>query len=123
MGKKAVVLLSAGLLAAGVFSGLLFAQPLQLDYSTYLGGTGNVVFSEIGRSIAVAGGEAYVTGSAVSLDFPTVNPYQAGKGGGEDDVFVSKFSSDGSTLIYSTYLGGSNNATGLVSTSKMPTPT
>ncbi len=111
MKNKAAFFLLEGLLAAGITfnSGFLFAQPLQLDYSTYLGGTGSVAYFENGRSIAVAAGEAYVTGPVYSTNFPTVNPYQAAKGGGAEDAFISKFSSDGSTLIYSTYLGGSGD--------------
>ena len=75
---------------------------LSLSYSTYLGGGGN----EEGEGIAVDDrGNAYVTGWTQSSDFPTQNPYQTHRGGG--DVFVTKLSPSG-TLIYSTYLGGSN---------------
>ncbi len=49
-------------------------------------------------------GAAYVTGRTGSTDFPTQNPYQGDQGG--DDVFVTKLSPDGQSLIYSTYLGG-----------------
>jgi hypothetical protein len=76
-----------------------------LVYSTYLGGNGG----DQGHGIAVdAAGHAYVTGSTVSTDFPTANPLQAGSGGfGFADAFVAKLTSDGSALVYSTYLGGS----------------
>src|SRR5205814_8581928 len=41
--------------------------------------------------IAVDGeGNAYVTGQTQSLDFPTVNPFQAAYGGGNFDAFVTK---------------------------------
>jgi hypothetical protein len=74
-----------------------------LIYSTYLGGSDY----ENGSCIVVdASGNAFVTGSTVSLDFPTLNPYQIDQSG--DDVFVTKLSSSGSSLIYSTYLGGSS---------------
>ena len=50
---------------------------------------------------------SYVTGRTDSTDFPTtidvVQPVAAGEG----DVFVTKFNPTGSTLLYSTYLGGS----------------
>jgi hypothetical protein len=73
-----------------------------LVYSTYLGGSG----SECGNGIAVdSAGNAYVTGSTTSTDFPTMNPLQSAFGGNQD-AFVAKVNPDGSTLVYSTYLGG-----------------
>ena len=48
-----------------------------------------------------------MTGETNSTDFPTVNPIQPASGGGSD-AFIAKISADGSSLIYSTYLGGSN---------------
>jgi hypothetical protein len=72
-----------------------------LSYSTYLGGTNY----DYGFDIAVDSfGSAYVTGEA-STAFPLMNPIQ--QIGGGKDAFVSKFSPDGSSLIYSTYIGGS----------------
>lgn len=84
-------------------------HPLIIDpvlaYSTYLGGLTNV---SAGYALAVDGnGCAYVAGFTYSPSFPTVNPYQAGLAG-NDDAFVTKFSRTGNTLIYSTYLGGSD---------------
>jgi hypothetical protein len=82
------------------------SRPLVIDpalsYSTYLGGSSG----EIGYGIAVdADGNAYVTGSTGSIDFPTVNPLQAATVG-DFDAFVSKLDPTGTTLVYSTYLGG-----------------
>lgn len=74
-----------------------------LIYSTYLGGTG----SESGLGIAVDNGNAYVTGQTFSSDFPTLNPFQTSQGG--VDAFVTKLSSSGNSLIYSTYLGGGDH--------------
>ena len=80
-----------------------------LIYSTYLGGSG----LDRGSSIAVdAAGNAYVTGLTSSTDFPTANPLQAVKGGGNWDTFVAKLNSDGSALLYSTYLGGDRDDEG-----------
>ncbi|MGH9941600.1 MAG: SBBP repeat-containing protein, partial [Pyrinomonadaceae bacterium] len=80
-----------------------------LTYSTYLGGSSG----DLGNGIAVdASGNAYLTGRTSSTDFPTANPLQPANGGGDDDVFVTKFNAAGSALIYSTYLGGSSNDEG-----------
>ena len=72
-----------------------------LQYSTYLGGTGD------DRALAIAvdsTGAAYITGNTTSPDFPVVNAFQATNGGGQD-VFVSKLAASGASLVYSTYLG------------------
>lgn len=53
-------------------------------------------------------GNAYITGSTYSTNFPTKNPLQASNKGGMD-AFVSKINPAGSELVYSTYLGGSFN--------------
>jgi Tol biopolymer transport system component len=87
-------------------SKLLVIDPV-LTYSTYLGGTGG----DFGFGIAVdALGSAYVTGQTSSTDFPTGNPLQAYRGGG--DAFVAKLTPDGSALVYATYLGGSSSDRG-----------
>jgi hypothetical protein len=60
-----------------------------------------------GNGIAVdAAGNAYVVGSTQSKDFPIVNALQPAFGGGSTDAFVTKIHPSGSTLTYSTYLGG-----------------
>jgi hypothetical protein len=74
--------------------------------STYLGGSSY----DCANDVAVGkDGSVYVTGYTGSSDFPAYNPldYNAGKNYNEWDVFVSKFSSDLSTLLESTYIGGS----------------
>ena len=55
-------------------------------------------------------GDAYVSGPTHSPDFPLLNPYQTYQGAG--DAFVTKLSPAGSTLVYSTYLGGSDEDQG-----------
>ncbi|NDQ58189.1 MAG: choice-of-anchor D domain-containing protein, partial [Acidipila sp.] len=79
-----------------------------LVYSTYLGGSG--MSGDTGNAIAVdAAGEAFVTGSTNSTDFPTQSARQAALGGtGATNAFVTKLSASGSALVFSTYLGGSN---------------
>ncbi|MEE9912429.1 MAG: SBBP repeat-containing protein [Deltaproteobacteria bacterium] len=77
-----------------------------LVYSTYLGGTAY----DMAFSIAVdPSGNAYVAGSTDSTDFPIQNAYQGSYGGGMYDAFVTKLSTAGSALVYSTYLGGSDD--------------
>ena len=77
-----------------------------LVYSTYLGGGGSG--ADFGLGIVVdSTNAAYITGITNSTDFPTVNPIQSTFGGGVENLFISKISPDGSTLVYSTYLGGS----------------
>jgi uncharacterized protein (TIGR03437 family) len=75
-----------------------------LVYSTYLGGSA----TDYGTAIAVdSSGSAYVTGIVTSDDFPVVNPIDATLGShAVDDAFVAKFNASGSSLMYSTYLGG-----------------
>jgi hypothetical protein len=80
-----------------------------LVYSTYLGGSGN----DDGTAIAVdSAGEAYISGNTSSTDFPTANPVQASNAGGGNDAFVSKLDAAGTTLLFSSYLGGSSNELG-----------
>jgi hypothetical protein len=75
-----------------------------LTYSTFLGGSG---FDER-WGIAVDGrGSAYLTGHTGSQDFPTTQGAFDMTPNGEFDGFVTKLNSTGSTLVYSTFLGGS----------------
>ncbi|WP_179129216.1 SBBP repeat-containing protein [Candidatus Brocadia sapporoensis] len=88
-----------------VFVTKLDASGASLSYSTYLGGSDN----DSGYSIAVdSGGNAYVTGYTYSSDFPTVNALYGSFNGGYNDVFVTKLDASGTSLSYSTYLGGSD---------------
>jgi len=87
----------------------LVIDPVVMAYSTFLGGSGD----EHGFAMAVDnGGSAYVTGDTYSIDFPVDDAYQNSFGGGDYDAYVTKFSASGSSLVYSTYLGGSDNEAG-----------
>jgi len=81
-------------------------------YATYLGGAGE----DVGYGIAADSfGNAYVTGSTQSTDFPLANAFQstcANCGGGLGKAFLTKLNAAGSALIYSTYLGGASFDTG-----------
>ena len=84
--------------------------PLIIDpvlvYSTYLGGSGQ----EIGYGIAVdPSGNAYVTGETYSANFPTTPGAFDTSLGGFRDAFVTKLNATGTSLVYSTYLGGSSD--------------
>jgi hypothetical protein len=83
----------------------LSASGSSLVYSTYLGGD---EYDE-GHDIAVdSAGNAYVTGRTNSIDFPTYNSYMTDPGDAENDAFVTAFKPGGSSLWFSTYLGGNS---------------
>jgi hypothetical protein len=101
------------------------SRPLIIDptltYSTYLGGSNN----DGGMGVAVdSSGNAYITGGTVSSDFPTTTGALQTTFGGEKtgchgvpnfvcgDAFVTEINSAGTTLVYSTYLGGSDRDSG-----------
>ncbi len=75
-----------------------------LLYATYIGGSGD----DRAAAIAVnASGQAYVTGSTASPNFPLLLPLRTTLGGAKT-AFVLKLSAAGNQLLYSTYLGGTN---------------
>jgi Abnormal spindle-like microcephaly-assoc'd, ASPM-SPD-2-Hydin/Beta-propeller repeat len=95
-----------------------------LIYSTYLGGDGaNAVnadqgFADAGFGVAVdTSGKAYIAGSTTSSDFPTAgSPFQSSLNINNNwsEAFLSEIDttkSGGASLVYSTYLGGSGDAT------------
>ena len=78
-----------------------------LVYSARFGGN----LDDFGRGIALdSAANAYITGWTVcrssTCTFPTVNAFQPNYAGGNNDAFVTKINSSGSSLVYSTYLGG-----------------
>jgi hypothetical protein len=73
-----------------------------LVYSTYLGAN----LSDSANGIAVdQAGNAYVTGSTWSTQFPVVRPFQQIRGG-DLDGFVTKLNPTATAFVYSSYLGG-----------------
>jgi Beta-propeller repeat len=102
--------LQSGLLGtATAFVTKINATGSALVYSTYLGG------SLIDNATAIAvdsTGAAYVTGDTASFDFPTtLGVFQTGLNG-QYNAFASKLSAAGSTLVYSTLVGGSGSDVG-----------
>jgi len=84
-----------------------------LLYSTFFGGASD----DVASAVAIGPmGHAFVFGSTTSADLPTLNAvdttYEPNTCGFEvvtspcRDVFVTQFSTSGSALVYSTYLGG-----------------
>jgi len=74
-----------------------------LAYSTYLGG----LSEDYGYAIAVdSAGATYVTGTTGSVSFPLMNPLQGAHMGGFKDAFISQLTPAGTSLAYSTFLGG-----------------
>jgi Bacterial Ig-like domain (group 3)/Beta-propeller repeat/Dockerin type I domain len=75
-----------------------------LGYSTYLGGQSK----DYGTGIAVdSSGNAYVTGATLSSNFSTTSGAFQPNWSGSEKIFVTKLSATGTSLVYSTYLGGS----------------
>jgi len=76
-----------------------------LVYSSYLGGNG----SDSGNAVAVDSvGNMTVVGNTTSTNFPLASPIQSSLNG-QTNVFVTRLSPAGDSLVYSTYLGGSGN--------------
>ncbi len=92
-----------------VFVSRLNAAGSALLYSTFLGGAD----VERGYSIALdAAGNAVLTGSTGSADFPTTPGAFDSSYNGRIDVFVSRLNAAGGALLYSTFLGGSDREGG-----------
>ena len=94
--------------AQDAFVSKLSASGGALSYSTYLGGSGTTT-PEQANGIAVdASGNAYLTGVTNSADFPITAGALQTQFKGVSDAFAAKLNPAGSTLVFSTYLGGSD---------------
>jgi len=77
-----------------------------LIFSTYLGGSEHDYGLDVAADI---NGNVYITGYTTSNDFPIYNAFDSTIGAsnpGYSDAFVAKLTSNGDSLIYSTFLGG-----------------
>jgi hypothetical protein len=85
-----------------VFVAKLDATGSNLVYADYIGGNSQ----DYGIALVLdAANAVYVTGSTASSNFPVVQPFQAQQPGPYSG-FLTKISANGSSLLYSTYLGG-----------------
>ena len=82
---------------------LIIDPVVEVTYSTYLGGVSSDFAGDV---VLGSDGSAYVTGFTTSVNFP-VAPVGSGILRGTRDAYVTKFSPDGSTIVYSTFIGGS----------------
>ena len=92
-----------------VFVTQLNVSGAELLYSTYVGGRGD----EQGEAIVVdSSGQVVITGMTRSENFPTTDGAAQTVLGGQQDAFVTKLSSEGTQLVYSSYLGGGGSDEG-----------
>ncbi len=103
-----------GIASTGNYNGDGFVAKLNgssgaLAQATYLGGSSGEGLEGVGVD---SSGEVYVSGGTFSANFPVTNDAYQSSRRGESDWFVGKLSSDFSTLLYSTYLGGTSNCAG-----------
>ncbi len=76
----------------------------ELEYATFIGGRSD----EQAHGIEInSAGEAVVVGETRSSDFPTTRSVHSQTRAGDADAFALSLSADGSTLLWSTFLGGS----------------
>lgn len=95
------------------FVSVLTENLSSLRYSTYFGGSrgGSGIYpQDYATDIDVDGdGRIYIAGLTGSTDLPTTpGAYDRSFNGGGNDAFVARFNSNLSTLLYSTYIGGSS---------------
>lgn len=85
--------------------GKLKPDGADFEWFSFLGGSRGDAAHAVGLDNE---GNLLVTGRTESRNFPTRDALQSRFGGGSQDAFVSKVSADGKRLLYSTYLGGSD---------------
>ncbi|MHA1983492.1 MAG: SBBP repeat-containing protein [Candidatus Hodarchaeales archaeon] len=81
----------------------MISSNMQLVFSTFFGGSED---DRIETMLIDPSGNIFISGTTESADFPTLNAFDDSYGG-EKDVFLAKFSSDGQ-LLFSSYFGGTD---------------
>jgi hypothetical protein len=83
-------------------------------YSTLLSGSqgssaaGGTNYNAASAIVIDADGHAYIDGETNATDYPTTPGVVQPAFGGQDDGFITELSADGSSLVFSTYLGASD---------------
>lgn len=77
----------------------------QMLYATYIGGAGDDFPHSMVTDFS---GQLYIYGSSTSINYPTTSNAVQPQHGGLSDIIVSKLNTDGSQLVGSTYLGGTD---------------
>ena len=76
-----------------------------LLFASFIGGSAD----DFAKAATIdSDGNIYVTGNTQSADFPTQQAYDSTYNGGTSDCFIFKLDSTGSSLVYSTFIGGSD---------------
>src|SRR5688572_17793628 len=81
----------------------LVIDPVLL-YSTFIGGSGD----DAAESVWVGSTNVYIVGGTTSLNLPSPGGYRT-NAYASNDVFVACFNSNGTVLVFATYLGGSGD--------------
>ena len=110
-------MIGQGILTGDAFIAKLDNTGSKLLYLTYLGGSADDGAYDLAIN---SSGNAYVTGFTVSPDFPTRNALFNQISGTPDstfhiypvEAFVAELNTNGSDLVYSTYLGGTASDVG-----------
>jgi hypothetical protein len=94
-----------------IFLTEISADGSTLLYSTYFGGNGSDLPSSI---VLDSSSDVLIAGNTTSTNFPVSNAYQSTVSANQGGVFgnygfLSKFTPDGSALVYSTYFAGNTN--------------
>ncbi len=80
------------------------SDPLDQQFASFFGGND----TDLAHNMAVdSEGNIILSGVTTSTNYPTINAFQSSPGGAGDG-FITKISSDGQEVIFSTYLGGSS---------------
>jgi uncharacterized repeat protein (TIGR01451 family) len=94
-----------GFEVAGYRSDMALVIDPVLAYSSFWGGSDR----DVGHAVAVDQFDnVYITGQTASMNFPTQSPEQPANAG-LSDAFVTKLDPTGTTVLFSSYLGGSGN--------------